>query len=101
MRIHSIQDNLQKSDIVSRLQQSMQEPVRAQADLEAEGGRQRAQDLQEQTQQVPQTENLIVEDGRRGSPFGRRRRNKPNKDEPETEDQPQAPGHDGRIDLTA
>ena len=102
MRTHSIQDNLQKSDIISRLQQNMQEPARVGTAEVSEKSDVRQQQVAEQAQEVPESENKIVEEDRRREPFARRRRKRRSESESEAaDDRPQAPGHEGLIDLTA
>ena len=101
MRIHSIQDTLQKSDIISRLQQNMQDPARAAAAQGTEDSLDRTRLAQEQPQEVSEPESKIIEDGRRGQTFaGRRRRREPEDQEGEGEDSPSSRSG-GSIDVRA
>ncbi len=100
MRIHAIQDNLQKSDLISRLQQTMQDPARIGTEEAARGSLERTRLVQEQAQEVPEQENKIIEDGGREEPFAQQRRRR---EENPSEEAEEPPPDDlgGSIDVTA
>jgi hypothetical protein len=102
MRIQGIQENLQGQDIISRQQQTSQDPTRSASAAVVHRADAHTQQVQEQAQEVPQQEEKTVKDDRRREPFveirKRKQQGKPG-EPPANEPPPEAPR--GHFDVTA
>ena len=105
MRIHSMQQNLQKSDLMVRAAQAQQDPARAAPVEEALRGEVRTEAALDAPRDVPELEGKNIEELRRREPFSSRRRRRDQQDasgaEEEADDSAADEMDAGHIDLTA